>query len=159
MAINPVNGYDKIAKFITKKPIQTIIRNADKNPALFQSGVIFTMASIVRPATIGITPAKTEADKQDRLYSACKSIASGVTDLGFSSLLFIPANKAINKLSDNLAKDKKSIIYNDIKATKMYKTLLNRGLKIAVVPIIAFLNFRYLKNIADFLTGKKNENK
>ena len=159
MAIPPVNSYDRVAKFLTSKPMQAVIRSADKNPALFQSGTIFTMASIIRPATIGLTPAKTEEAKQDRLYSACKSIASGVTDLVFSSLLFIPANKAINKFSESLARNRKSLIYKDVKATKMYKTLLNRGLKIAVVPIIAFLNFRYLKNIANLLTGHKNEHK
>ena len=45
----------------------------------------------------------------------------------------------------------------------MYKNLLNRGLKIAVVPIIAWLNFKYLKDIATFINTKilrgKNENK
>ena len=159
MAISTINNYDKIARLITKTPIQAIIRKADKNPALFQSGVVFTMASIIRPATINITPAKTEADKQDRIYSACKSIASGITDLVFSTLLFVPANKAIDKFTENLIKDINSSIFNDINAAKMYKTLLNRGLKIATIPMIAFFNFRYLKSIVNFLTGKKNENK
>ena len=41
-----------------------------------------------------------------------------------------------------------------IRLVKMYKNLVNRGLKIAVVPIIAYLNFKYLKNIANFISDK-----
>jgi len=163
--INPVNGYERIAKFLASKPMQKIIRYADKNPALFQSATVFTTASLLRPMTIMGTPAKTEDRKKDNLYSASKSVASGITDLAFSTALFIPANKAINKISDKAFADSKSIIFNDAKACKMYKNLMNRGLKIAVVPIIAYLNFKYLKKIAGFInkglsSGEvKDENK
>lgn len=163
MAIKPVNGYDRIAKFISSKPVQSVVRFADKNPALFQSATVFTAASVLRPATIMGTPAKTKERHIDNLYSASRSVASGITDLAFSTALFLPANKGINKLSDKLFNNPKSAIYQDVKACKMYKNLLNRGLKIAVVPIIAWLNFKYLKDIATFINTKilrgKNENK
>ena len=48
---------------------------------------------------------------------------------------------------------------------EQYKNLMDRGLKIAVVPIIAYLNFKYLKKIAGFInkglsSGEvKDENK
>ena len=154
MAINPLNGYDRIAKFIASKPVQKIIRFADKNPALFQSATVFATASLFRPATIMGTPAKTEDRRKDNLYSASKSVASGITDLAFSTALFIPANKGINKISDKMFQNPKSLLYQDAKACKMYKNLVNRGLKIAVVPIIAYLNFKYLKNIANFISDK-----
>ena len=48
----------------------------------------------------------------------------------------------------------KSLLYHDQKACKMYKNLTNRSLKIAVVPIIAYLNFKYLKNIANFINNR-----
>ena len=102
MSIKPINGYDRIAKFIASKPMQAIIRCADKNPAIFQSATVFTMSSILRPTAIMATPAKTDEMKKDRLYSASKSIASGVTDLVFSTALFLPLNKGINKVSEKL---------------------------------------------------------
>lgn len=164
MTINPINNYDRIAKFISSKPMQKIIRYADKNPALFQSVTVFTSASLLRPMTIMGTPAKTEDRRKDNLYSASRSFASGVTDLAFSTSLFLPANKAINKLSEKAFNDKNSLMFQDIKTCKMYKNLLNRGLKLAVIPIIAYLNFKYLKNISNFINDKilargKNENK
>lgn len=165
MSITPVNNYDKIAKIIASKPIRKVIEYADKNPALFQSATVFTTASLLRPMTIMGTPAKTEDRRKDNLYSASKSVASGITDLAFSTALFVPANKAINKISDKAFENKESILYQDIKACKMYKNLLNRGLKLAVIPIIAYLNFKYLKNIASFINnkiiarGNNNENK
>ncbi len=151
--INPINGYGRIAKIISSKPVQKIIRYADKNPALFQSATVFTTASLLRPMTILGTPAKTEDRRQDNLYSASKSVASGVTDLAFSTALFIPANKAINKMSEKAFKNPKSDIFQNEKARKMYKNLMNRGLKLAVIPIIAYLNFKYVKNIANFITS------
>lgn len=164
MAIRPINNYDRIAKFISSKPMQKVIRYADKNPALFQSATVFTSASLLRPMTIMGTPAKTEDRRKDNLYSASRSFASGVTDLVFSTALFLPANKAINKLSEKSFNDKKSLMFQDIKTCKMYKNLLNRGLKLAVIPVIAYLNFKYLKNISNFINDKilargKNENK
>lgn len=164
MSINPISGYDKVAKIIASKPVRKIIEYADKNPALFQSATVFTTASLLRPITIMGTPAKTEDRIKDNLYSASKSIASGITDLAFSTALFVPANKAIGKISDKAFENKNSILYQDTKACKMYKNLLNRGLKLVVVPIIAYLNFKYLKNIASFINNKiiargENENK
>lgn len=163
MSINPINGYDRIAKFIASKPMQKIIKYADKNPAIFQSATVFGMCSVMRPATILITPAKTEEEKKDRLYSSAKSVASGITDLAFSTLLFMPLNKIINNTTEKLFKDNNSILFNNQKAIKMYKNLMNRGLKFLTIPIIAYLNFRYVKDIAQIMTGNfkgnKDENK
>ena len=120
MTIQPVGIYEKIAKFIAKKPVQKIIRYADKNPALFQSATVFTTASVLRPMAIMGVPASTEDRQKDNLYSASKSIASGVTDLAFSSALFIPANKGINKISDAMFDNSKSLLYHD---QKKFRTL------------------------------------
>lgn len=157
MSIYPVNGYERVAKFISSKPMQKIIRYADKNPAIFQSATVFGMCSVLRPATILVTPAKNENMKSDRLYSSAKSVASGITDLAFSTMLFMPANKLINKTTDKLFADKTSPLFSDIKAMKMYKNLLNRGLKFLTIPIIAYLNFRFVKDIADLMSGKSKK--
>lgn len=147
-----------IANIIQKKPVQSIIRYADKNPAIFQSGTVFAMSSILRPVTIMGTPASSENMKKDRLYSASKSIASGITDLLFSTLLFLPFNKVVDTFTRKLYENKQSILHNDKKACKMYKNLLNRSLKIGVVPVIAYLNFRYVKDIARIIMGKGGSN-
>lgn len=162
--IRPIGTYNKAIKFITSKPVQKVIRYADKNPALFQSATVFASASILRPMTLMSAPAKTEARRKDNLYSSSRSIASGITDLLFSSALFLPANKAINKIGDKAIANNKSILYNNPKATKMYKNILNRGLKLLVIPVIAYLNFKYLTNIAKAVNKvlgfrDKNENK
>lgn len=154
-----INNYKKIARVVSKKPISNILKFSDDNPALFQSAIVFTSASILRPMTLLSSPAKTPERRVDNLYSSSRSIASGAVDLAFSSLLFVPINKAINKLGNKLINSNKSYLFNNQKATKLYKNILNRSLKFATIPVVAYLNFKYLKDISKVINkyaiGKK----
>ena len=101
------------------------------------------------------TPASTSEQKKDRVYSASKSVASGLTDLAFSTAIFVPCNKIINKYTNNLFENPKSAIFKDYKSCRMFSSLINRTLKIALVPLIAYLNFRYIKTIAEMISRQR----
>lgn len=53
MRINTIKTSKKIANFIEKSPkTQKILRFADKNTALFNSTIVFGLATVLRPSTI-----------------------------------------------------------------------------------------------------------
>ena len=87
MKINSI----KIANFIEKsKTTQKILRFADSNPSLFNSTVVFGMATILRPSAILFLSGKQDDAKKDSKYSAARSIATGIVDLTFATLIFLP---------------------------------------------------------------------
>lgn len=163
MKINAIKTSQKIANFIEKSPkTQKILRFADKNPSLFNAGIVFGLATVLRPSTILLTRSKNEDNRQDAIYSSAKSIASGCIDLLTALLVFIPLNKYIDKSTRKLFNNKNIKTYFQNKeACSAWKSIANRGCKIAMLPIISYLNFKYVKNIVDKMrkNDKQNRNK
>ena len=156
MKIN--NNYVKIANFIERSPkTQKVLRFADKNPAIFQSSCVFALTTVLRPASIMAIPSKTKDGKADAKYSSARSIATGVVDLVTSTAIFVPLNKAIDSSTRKLFEVKNSVFYHHKENCSAFKSLFNRGTKIMVLPLIAFLNFHYVKKIADILFRGKTK--
>lgn len=158
MKINAV----KIANFIEKsKRTQKILMFFDKNPSLANSVCVFGLASILRPSTILLTSDKSEDKKQDAIYSASKSITSGFVDLTSSLLIFIPLNKYIDNSTRKLFNNKNIKTYFQNKeACSTWKSVFNRVAKIALLPIISYFNFKYVRVVVDKMRQlKKSENK
>jgi hypothetical protein len=159
--INPIktnNFSKKIANFIEKSPkTQKILRFADRNPSLFNATVVFGLATIFRPSTILLTSSKSEDKKQDAIYSSAKSIASGCVDLLSALVIFIPFNKAIDKSTRKLFNNPKiSTYFQNKEACSAWKSLANRGAKIALLPGIAYLNFKYVRTLVDKMRNNEN---
>jgi len=157
MKINNIktqNFYQKTANFIEKSPkTQKILKFADSSPSLFNSTIVFGLATILRPSTILLMSNDTDKDsRKDSLYSASKSIASGICDMGFSLAVFLPLNKLIDKSTRLLFDNKNNLTYYKNKeACSAWKSIVNRGAKISLLPIISYLNFKYIKDIATFI--------
>lgn len=154
----------RVAKYIEKhKGAQSILRKADSNPALFQSLTVFTLATLVRPSTIMATPAKTSEGKKDKLYSASRSIMTGIVDLSTAFIIFLPLNKILNKTGRKLYNTLDSIYHNNKEACSNFKSLSNRFIKFGIIPFVAYLNFKYVKDMSNKITsllykGKNNDN-
>lgn len=151
MRINPV------ANFInTSRATQKLLKNVNDNPALWSAGASFLLASIARPAMIGIMPFK---EKKDKIYSQASAVAAGLVELGASIALFIPINKAIKKASNNLFKATDTIYKNNPAVLRQFKSITNRGIKIISLIPISLLRFSLVKPIVDLCFGGKNEGK
>lgn len=161
MQINPIknnNFSQKISNFIEKSPkTQKILRFADHDPSLFNATVVFGLATILRPSTILLTSDKSEDKKQDAIYSAAKSITSGIVDLTTAIAIFIPLNKAIDASTRKLFNNKNiSTYFQNKEACSAWKSIANRGTKILLLPIISYFNFKYVRALVDKM--RKNGN-
>lgn len=160
MKINSIKISQKVANFIEKSPkVQKILRFADKNPSLFNSGCVFTLATGLRPSAMILTSGKSEDKKQDAIYSAAKSITSGFVDLTTSLAIFLPLNKVIDNSTRKLFNNPNVKTYFQNKeACSAWKSIANRGAKIMLLPIISYFNFKYVKVLVDKMR-KNNEHK
>jgi len=156
--IKQINIYTKIANKIEKsKNIQSIIKSADSNPALFNSLFVAGIAIAIRPSTILLTPSKDSESKKDKVYACSHSIATGLVDLVSAFAIFIPLNKYLDKVSNKLKDSKNSIYYQNNKICDSYKSLSNRFIKISLLPLFAFLKFVAVKPIADRIKSRKDK--
>lgn len=160
MKINSINFPQKVSNFIEKsQKAQKILRFADKNPTLFNSGVVFLLASTIRPSTILLTSDKSHDKKQDSLYSAARSITSGFVDLATSLVIFLPLNSYIDKKTRVLFNDQRIKTYFQNKeACSAWKSISNRCAKILLLPIISYLNFKYVRALVNKMR-KDDKNK
>ena len=144
---------NKIADFINKsKPLQKVLRGVSDNPALASAGVAFVTASIFRPAAQGLLPIK---DDKDRKYTIASSVATGVTELAFSALVFIPVNKLIQKTSKALYSTKKDSIYRENPLLlRQFKSLTSRFFKLLTMPATSWLRFAAVAPFVKILFGK-----
>lgn len=143
----------RIAGFINKSPrTQRVLKLASKNPAVFDLGVSFACASIIRPITILPMPMK---HKNDKRYSIASSIASGITEICTAPLIFIPMQKVWNKAGDMLFKTKNSIFSNNMRNVKQWKSVNNRLFKMCLLPVISLFRFATVTPVVKTLYGKK----
>lgn len=147
---------DKVANYINRsKGTQRVLRAASDNPALMSAGVSFVAASMLRPAAQSILPIK---DKKDKAYTIGSSVATGVSELLLTALLFIPANKAIQSLSRALYSTTNPTVYKE-NATllRQVKSLSNRFLKLALMPLTAYVRFAAVKPAVDIMYRKDKD--
>jgi hypothetical protein len=147
---------DKVARWINNSKVaQKTLRAVSDNPALASAGISFVAASIMRPAAQGILPIK---DKKDKAYSIASSVATGVTELAFATALFIPANKAIQKVSKQLYTSSKDTIYKEnAMLLRQFKSLSSRFLKLGTLPITSWLRFAAVAPFVKLLFRKDKE--
>ena len=146
-----------IANFINNsKTTQKLLKNVNDNPAWYGALATTAFTLALRPATIGIMPFKEKKDKQ---YSIASSLAAGTMELVGSALIFNGCNKAIKTASDNLYKATGTIYHENPAVLRQFKSITNRGIKIATLIPISLLRFSLVKPIVNAVFGGKNENK
>lgn len=147
---------DKIASFINNSKVtQKILRAVSDNPALASAGVSFVAAAILRPSAQGVLPIK---DKKDKAYTIGSSVATGVTELALATAIFIPANKAIQKVSKQLYTSSKDTIYKENNLLlRQFKSLSNRFLKLGLLPVTSWLRFAAVAPFVKLLFRKDKD--
>ena len=151
---------DKIAEGIANyinnsKRTQEVLKGINRNPAVFGAAVSFCLASILRPATIGLLPFK---NKDDKKTSQASAISAGLVELISTVAVFIPLNKAIEKTSKNLYKSTGSFYEGNNVALRQFKSVTNRGFKLAFLIPLSLARFSLVKPLMNKLFNDKSNN-
>ena len=154
--INPVGGNGGFAKRVANwinnsEGAQKVLRGINKNPAIFSAVAAFTLASIMRPITIGLLPFK---NKKDKRVSQASAISAGLVELGTTAAIFLPLNKAIESSSKRLYKAQGTFYEGNNVALRQFKSVTNRGFKLLFLPLISLARFALVRPVSDFLFGK-----
>lgn len=148
---------NKVANFINNsKTAQKLLTKVNDNPAICGAAAAFGLAAVLRPTLIGVMPFK---EKKDKKYSQASAVAAGLVELGASIALFTPMNKSIQKASDNLFNAVGTVYHKNPEVLRQFKSITNRGIKIATLIPISLLRFSLVKPIVNAVFGGKNENK
>ena len=148
---------DKIAEGIANyinnsKRTQEVLKGINRNPAVFGAAVSFCLASLLRPATIGLLPFK---NKNDKKTSQASAIIAGLVELISTVAVFIPLNKAIEKTSKNLYKSTGSFYEGNNIALRQFKSVTNRGFKLAFLVPLSLARFSLVKPLMNKLFNDK----
>ena len=146
---------ESIAGFINKSErTQKVLKGINRNPAVFGAATSFILASILRPATIGLLPFK---NKNDKKTSQASAISAGLVELISTIAVFIPLNKAIEKTSKNLYKSTSSFYEGNNVALRQFKSVTNRGFKLGFLVPLSLARFALVKPLMNKLFNDKPE--
>src|SRR5574344_207787 len=156
--IKTSNFSQKVANFIEKSPkTQNLLQKIAKNPALFNAGYTAILATTIKPASILMLAINTDTGKDDAKYGAAKSISTCILDFLLALIIFIPLNKRLNKVSEKLFNISDTIYFKNKEMCENYKSVANRVIKIATLPLFAILKFSAIEPTVNFIF-KKNKN-
>ena len=146
-----------IAGWINRsKGAQKVLRGINKNPAVFSATAAFGLASIARPLAIGALPFKNDKDKK---CSQASAVSAGFIELASTAAIFVPLNKSIEKTSKSLYKSKGTFYEGNNVALRQFKSVTNRGAKLAFLFPISFARFALVKPLMNSLFKDKKEEK
>ena len=157
--VNPTGAAERIANWINEsKGAQKVLRGINKNPAIFSAVTAFALASILRPATIGLLPFKSNKDKK---VSQASAVSAGLVELGATAAIFLPLNKAIESTSKALYNSKGSFYEGNNVALRQFKSVTNRGFKLLFLIPISLARFALVKPLMNrlFSSNKSEEAK
>jgi hypothetical protein len=152
---------DRVAKSIAgwineSKGAQTVCRQINKNPAIFSAVVSFGLASLLRPAAIGVLPFKNDKDKK---CSQASAVSAGLIELASTVAIFIPLNNCIEKVSKSLYGSKGTFFEGNNVALRQFKSVTNRGAKMLFIIPMSLARFALVKPILDSVFKKKEVSK
>lgn len=124
------------------KRVQGALRSINKNPAVFSAIVSFGLASIMRPAAIGILPFKNNDDKK---CSQASAVSAGLIELASTIAIFVPLNKSIEKVSKSLYNSKGTFYEGNNIALRQFKSVTNRGAKMLFIVPMSLARFALIK--------------
>lgn len=146
----------RVANYITTSPkLQKALLKIDKNPSLFNAAYTAGLAITLKPASIMAMAINTKDGKEDAKYASAKSISTGILDFAIALAIFVPLNKRLNKISEKLFDKADSIYYKDKQMCLNYKSVMNRFIKIATLPIFAILKFGAIEPVVKYLFKKR----
>ena len=149
---------ESIAGFINKSErTQKVLKGINRNPAVFGAATSFALASILRPAAIGVLPFK---NKNDQKTSQASAVSAGIIELIATMAVFIPLNKSIESSSKSLYKAKGTFYEGNNTALRQFKSVTNRMFKIAFLLPMSLARFSLVKPLVKHVfDNKKDERK
>lgn len=154
------NFHNRVASYIkNSQNTQKFLKTVEKNPAYVNSLLCAGVGMALKPATILFMPSKTKEMKKDNQYSIARSVSTGLIDFIFALALFIPLNKRIDKVGRKLYNTRNSVYYQNKEMVTNAKSMLNRGLRIATLPIFAYLKFAFIDPTCKILFKDKKHDK
>ena len=114
---------------------------------------------VAKPLTLLAFPSKDREMKKDNQYSIARAVSTGLIDFIFALALFIPLNKRIDKVGKELYQTKNSMYYQNKDNVSNAKSMLNRGLKFATLPLFAILKFTFIDETVKVLFKKDMKEK
>ena len=151
-----VNNVAKgIADWINNsKSAQKALKGINKNPAIFGAVASFGLASILRPAAIGLLPFKNDKDKK---CSQASAVSAGLVEMGATTAIFFPLNKSIEKTSKALYKSKGTCYEGNNVALRQFKSVTNRGFKLLFLVPLSLARFALVKPLMNKIFEDKKE--
>lgn len=134
--------------------VQKTLKGINRNPAVFSAITAFTLASILRPAAIGVLPFK---NKKDKKCSQASAVSAGLIELAATVAIFIPLNKYIEGTSKSLYKSRGTFYSENNVALRQFKSVTNRGLKLGFLIPISLARFALVKPLMNHVFGNKEE--
>lgn len=146
-----------IANWVNNSPkAQKVLRGINKNPAVFSAITAFTLASILRPAAIGLLPFKNEKDKK---CSQASAVSAGLIELAATAAIFVPLNKVIENSSKALYNSKGTFYEGNNIALRQFKSVTNRSFKLLFLIPISLARFALVKPLMNRVFGNKEKDK
>ena len=141
-----------VADWINKSErAQKVLKKINKNPAVFSAVVSFGLASVMRPTAIGVLPFKNDEDKK---CSQASAISAGLIELASTVAIFVPLNKAIEKTSKSLYKNKGTFYEGNNLALRQFKSVTNRGAKMLFIIPMSLARFALIKPLLNSVLKK-----
>ena len=131
---------------------QGVLRQINRNPAIFSAVVSFGLASMLRPAAIGVLPFKNSKDKK---CSQASAVSAGLIELIASIAIFIPLNKTIEKTSKSLYNSKGTFYTGNNLALRQFKSVTNRGAKMLFIIPMSLARFALVKPLMNTIFKDK----
>ena len=145
----------RVADWIgNSKGAQSALKKINKNPAVFSAVVSFGLASILRPAAIGLLPFK---DDKDKKCSQASAVSAGLIELASTIAVFIPLNKTIEKVSKSLYKNEGTFYEGNNLALRQFKSVTNRGAKMLLIIPMSLARFALIKPLMNHLFKDKQK--
>lgn len=145
---------DRIANWINNsKGVQKVLKGINKNPAIFSAVTAFTLASILRPAAIGLLPFKNDKDKK---CSQASAVSAGLVELAATAAIFLPLNKMIEASSKRLYKSKGTFYEGNNIALRQFKSVTNRGFKLLFLIPMSLARFALVKPLMNRIFRSKD---
>ena len=154
-----------IEKFYTNPILKKGFKFAQTNSALYMAATTLAFSTVVRPASIALTP---DTDKEDKKISIAKSIGSAATGFLFMLLFSLPLAKGVGKID---ADPEKYLNINtfqklkgeapdihDSKAYQLATQLFKLGLGFALAYPKAIIQNKIIPKIANHKDKNKEEN-
>jgi hypothetical protein len=148
---------DRIAKRVAdwigrSQGAQATLRHINKNPAIFSAVVSFGLASLLRPAAIGVLPFKNNKDKK---CSQASAVSAGLIELASTTAVFMPLNNSIEKTSKSLYSSKGTFYEGNNVALRQFKSVTNRGAKMLFIIPMSLARFALIKPLLNTMFKEK----